>query len=73
MARLDKEVFKAARAARGLSQQDLADILGVEQPTVQRWETGVREPKTIDMLVKLCDALDVSADALLGRRGFERG
>jgi transcriptional regulator with XRE-family HTH domain len=69
MARLDKVVFKAARKARGLSQQALADILEVDQQTVQRWETGSRAPKTVDMLVKLCDALDVSADALLGRRG----
>jgi transcriptional regulator with XRE-family HTH domain len=68
MARLDRAVFKAARKAQGLSQQGLADLLNVEQQTVQRWETGSRAPKTVDMLVKLCDALDVSADALLGRR-----
>ena len=67
MARLDKAVFKAARKARGLTQQALADLLDVEQPTVQRWEAGAQGPKTIDLLVRLCDALDVSADALLGR------
>lgn len=69
MVRLDKVVFKAARKEQGLSQQALADLLGVEQPTVQRWETGIRTPRTVDMLVRLCDALDVSADALLGRGG----
>jgi transcriptional regulator with XRE-family HTH domain len=67
MASLDTKLLKAARKARGLSQQALADMIGIEQQTFQRLEAGKRDP-SVKVLVRLCDALDVSADALLGRR-----
>ncbi|API58890.1 hypothetical protein BSL82_05835 [Tardibacter chloracetimidivorans] len=60
--------MKAARKRRNLSQQRLAELLGREQPTIQRWEAGKSAPKTLPMFVQLCDALGVSADALLGRQ-----
>lgn len=31
------------RKARGLSQEELAELLGVSRPTVTRWETGARK------------------------------
>lgn len=65
---LDLKALKAARDAKGWTQYDLADRLDVKQPTVGRWETGEREPKTLEMLVRLCDVLEVSSDYLLGRR-----
>lgn len=68
MAALDKTVFKAARKARGLTQEALAEKLNVAGPTVQRYENGTRSPTTIARLVDLCDVLGVSADALLGRQ-----
>ena len=33
------------REALGLTQQQLADRLGAQQPTVARWETGANQPK----------------------------
>lgn len=33
--------FKVFRQAEGLSQQEMADVLGVKQPTIQRYESGV--------------------------------
>lgn len=54
----------ALRKKRGLSQAKLAEAVGVEQPTVQRWETGKREPDLND-LHKLADVLGVSAGSLL--------
>lgn len=68
MARLDTELLKGARKARGLSQQELADMVGIEQQSYQRIEVGKRLP-SVPVLVRLCDALDVSADALLSRAG----
>jgi transcriptional regulator with XRE-family HTH domain len=68
MAILDSAVMKAARKARGLTQERVAELLGHDQPTIQRWERGTRTPGTLDDLVALCDVLGVSADALLGRQ-----
>ncbi len=35
----------AARKAAGMTQQQLADALGVAQVSVTRWERGEREPR----------------------------
>lgn len=52
------------RKAQGLTQAGLAEKLGVEQPTVQRWEKGKREPN-IAQLVELARVLGVEPSALL--------
>jgi transcriptional regulator with XRE-family HTH domain len=52
------------RSALRLSQQALADELGVRQQTVSEWETGVYEPRGAS--VKL---LDIVAE----RAGFAYG
>jgi transcriptional regulator with XRE-family HTH domain len=36
--------FKAARIARGLSQQDVAALIGIAVGTVSRFERGVNRP-----------------------------
>lgn len=52
------------RKARGLSQARLAEMVGVEQPTIQRWEKGKREPD-LDNLKSLATALGVTPGSLL--------
>jgi transcriptional regulator with XRE-family HTH domain len=52
------------RKRRGWSQGDLAEKLGVEQPTIQRWESGAREPK-FEQLFALAKVLDVQPGSLL--------
>lgn len=54
----------ALRKRRGLSQAKLAEMVGVEQPTIQRWEKGKRDPD-LDNLRNLADALGVTPGALL--------
>ena len=39
------EKLKAYRKLRGLTQQQLADVLGVVLPTVQTWEAGIHQPR----------------------------
>lgn len=56
--------LKDLRKKRGLSQARLAEMVGVEQPTVQRWESGKRLPD-LDGLTALSKALGVSPGALL--------
>lgn len=60
------ERLKTIRIDRGLTQAQLASILGVGRAAIAKWESGTREPR-LQILVKLCDALDVSSDYLLGR------
>jgi transcriptional regulator with XRE-family HTH domain len=52
------------RKKRGWTQGDLAERVGVEQPTIQRWENGKREP-SFDQLFALARALDVSPASLI--------
>lgn len=52
------------RREKGLTQQELADRLGVTNKAVSKWETGEGYPE-ITMLPALADALGVTADELL--------
>jgi transcriptional regulator with XRE-family HTH domain len=54
------------RQIRGLSQSDLAKRTGLKPSAVSHFETGRRLP-AIHNLKVLCDALDISADYLIGR------
>lgn len=53
------------REAAGLSQQQLADKLGVSVSNVGFWERWDKPPRG-DVIPKLAAALSVSADVLLG-------
>ena len=53
-----------AREAAELSQKALADILGVDPVSVNRWEHGDSKPNW-DYLRKLSKVLNVSIDYLL--------
>ena len=37
--------IKAVRLKRGMSQQELADAIGVTKSTISKYEKGQREPK----------------------------
>ena len=56
------------RKAKGLSQEELADRLGVSRQSVSKWESEQSVPD-LDRLLSLCDLFEVSADYLL--RGIE--
>lgn len=55
--------MKDARAELGLSQQQLADILGVSRQTVNAIEKGDYNP-TIRLCVALCKALNLTLNDL---------
>lgn len=57
--------LKTLRIAKGLSQQKLADSIGVTQQAINQYENGKVEPD-IDNLIRLSDALEVSVDLLIG-------
>ena len=57
--------LKELRKAKGLTQQETADLLGLSQVTYSRYENGEREPSN-DMLVKMALFFGVTVDQLLG-------
>ncbi|MFI3254396.1 MAG: helix-turn-helix transcriptional regulator [Eubacteriales bacterium] len=54
------------RKQKGLTQADMAKILGIAQQTYGNYEKGNRQP-SLEMLVKLADSFEVTVDYLLGR------
>ena len=60
------ERLKAARTAKHMSQQALADVIGQSLNTVGLYERGLRQPR-LETLCQLADTLDVSCDYLLAR------
>lgn len=55
-----------ARLAKGLSQSQLATRTGLMPSAVSHFELGRRMP-TVNNLLRLADALDISLDSLFGR------
>ena len=59
------ERLKAVRNSKGLMQRDIAEYLSIVPKAYQKYEYGIREP-SFEILTKLCQFLEVSADYLLG-------
>ena len=57
-------VLQKARTRRKLTQQALADKVGVRQETIARLETGKRQP-SMDLLHRLAKVLKVKVGDLL--------
>lgn len=58
------EQLKKARLARGLTQQQVAEALGVTNSTYCGYETGKRQPDVMK-IKRLADILHTSGDVLL--------
>lgn len=54
-----------AREKRGMSQKELSEIVGLKQQQYARYEKGINI-MPITHLKKICIALDISADYILG-------
>lgn len=54
----------AARRAKGLTQRELAEALGLSNRTISKWECGDGLPELANIL-PLCELLDITADELL--------
>jgi len=53
-----------------LTQREVAQKLGIAQPSYIRYENGKAEP-TIENLIKLADLFDVSIDFLCGSKNSD--
>lgn len=56
--------LKIARVKKGLTQRQLADLVGTSSATINRIETGKQVLK-VDMLNKLANILEVPVNELL--------
>lgn len=61
--------LREMRMASHLTQQNMADKLGVSLNAYQKYEQAERSP-SLDCLVSIADILDVSLDYLLCRDDF---
>ncbi|MBQ8886004.1 MAG: helix-turn-helix transcriptional regulator [Clostridia bacterium] len=59
--------LKELRQSENLTQQELAEKLGIGRVNYTRYETGAARPD-YETLIKLADFYDVSLDELFDRR-----
>ena len=59
------ENIRAYRKQRGLTQEQLAEVLGVSVGAVYKWESRSSLPE-LRLIMELADFFDISVDALLG-------
>jgi len=59
--------FRLAREARGISQTELANRLGKDQPSINRLEQGNVNPSYM-YLLEVCEGLDVELSEVLSKK-----
>lgn len=63
--------LKELRISRDLSQQKLADIVGISKSSINMYERGEREPG-LELLETFADYFNVDMDYLLGKCNIPR-
>lgn len=56
--------LKELRIARGISQQDLAELVGVSRQTISKWENEIVQPFA-DNLMRLSQVFQLPLEAFL--------
>ena len=59
--------LRELRNKSDLTQNEIANKLGVSGQTILNWENGIYEPK-ISQLIQLADLFDVTVDYLIERK-----
>ena len=57
--------FRLAREANGMSQTELANKIGKDQPSINRFEQGNINPSYL-YLLEVCEGLEINLSDLLG-------
>ncbi|MCY9056037.1 helix-turn-helix domain-containing protein [Bacillus spizizenii] len=63
---MDGKRLRIRRRDKGLTQTQIAEIVGTTKGSISNYETGFSTPSH-DILCRLADILDTSTDYLLGR------
>ena len=53
------------RKEKGISQEVLAEVIGVSRQAISKWETGATQPE-MSNIIKLCEILEVNPNILFG-------
>lgn len=63
-------LVKAGRIAMGISQQALADAVGVSRSTVVRWEANTQKPENAEVVGKVAEVIRDDYDRLMRAAGL---
>lgn len=66
-----KKLFEL-RKAKNLTQNELANAIGVTQKAIDFWEKEINEPKE-SYIIALADYFQITTDELLGRENYATG
>ncbi|MBR5187444.1 MAG: helix-turn-helix transcriptional regulator [Clostridia bacterium] len=66
------EKLSELRAAKGVTQDEVANALSISNKTVSKWENGMSEPD-LTMLIALAHYYNVTTDTLLGLEEGKKG
>lgn len=58
-------ILSSMRKAKGMSQEELAEKLGVSRQAISKWENGISSPE-MAQLTKLCEIFETTPNELLG-------
>lgn len=58
------EKLQMLRKEKGISQEALAEMLGVSRQAISKWESGTAFPET-DKMITLCEIFGVTLDSLI--------
>ena len=61
---IGKNILESMKV-KGITQSELAKLLGVKQNTVSQWINGVNEPNC-QTIVKLCYVLEITPNEIFG-------
>ncbi len=65
------EKLRARRLEKGMTLQQVGDLVGVGKSTVRKWETGMIRNMGRDKILALAEALDLRPSELLGEEPEE--
>lgn len=60
-----QERLKQLRAEKGLTQQQVANSIGITKSALANYEVGLREP-SIEVIKAICRFYEVTSDYLIG-------
>lgn len=65
------KIIKMERKAWGMSRRRLGKLTNLEFDEVEEIETGINKNPSFYLMLKICDALQISIFSLLSEEGYE--